>query len=50
MLIDTHAHLDYSDFSEDLEDVIARSVEAGVTRIITIGTGIGSSATRHRLG
>jgi TatD DNase family protein len=44
MLIDTHAHLDYSDFSEDLEDVIACSVEAGVTRIITIGTGIESSA------
>ena len=44
MLIDTHAHLDYSDFSEDLEDGIARSVEAGVTRIITIGTGIESSA------
>ena len=43
MLIDTHAHLDYSDFSEDLEGVIARSVEAGVTRIITIGTGIESS-------
>ena len=43
MLIDTHAHLDYPDFSEDLDAVIRRAAEAGVTRIITIGTGIESS-------
>ncbi len=43
MLIDTHAHLDYPDFADDLEGVIARAQEAGVTRIITIGTGIESS-------
>ena len=43
MLIDTHAHLDYPDFSEDLDDVIGRAMEAGVARIITIGTGIESS-------
>jgi TatD DNase family protein len=43
MLIDTHAHLDYPDFSGDLDDVIRRAGEAGVTRIITIGTGIESS-------
>ena len=43
MLIDTHAHLDYPDYVPDLEAVIGRSSEAGVTRIITIGTGIESS-------
>ncbi|MGA9578797.1 MAG: TatD family hydrolase [Terrimicrobiaceae bacterium] len=43
MLIDTHAHLDYPDFSEDLDDVIGRALEAGVARVITIGTGIESS-------
>jgi TatD DNase family protein len=43
MLTDTHAHLDYKDFSDDLEDVIARAKEAGVGRILTIGTGIESS-------
>jgi TatD DNase family protein len=43
MLIDTHAHLDYPDFSEDLDDVIGRAMEAGVARVITIGTGIESS-------
>jgi TatD DNase family protein len=43
MLIETHAHLDYPDFAADLEDVIRRANEAGVTRIITIGTSIESS-------
>ena len=42
-LIETHAHLDYSDFESDLEGVIARATEAGVTRIVSIGTGIESS-------
>ena len=43
MLIDTHAHLDYPDFAADLDAVIERARDAGVTRIITIGTGIESS-------
>ena len=43
MLIETHAHLDYPDFATDLEDVLRRANEAGVTRIITIGTSIESS-------
>lgn len=43
MLTDTHAHLDYPDFSDDLEGVIARAGEAGVRRILTVGTGIESS-------
>jgi TatD DNase family protein len=42
-LIDTHAHLDYPDFEADLEGVMERAAEAGVGRIITIGTGIESS-------
>lgn len=43
MLIDTHAHLDYPDFEADFEAVLARASEAGVTRIITIGTSVESS-------
>jgi len=43
MLIETHAHLDYPDFANDLDDVVLRAAEAGVTRIITIGTSIESS-------
>jgi TatD DNase family protein len=43
MLIDTHAHLDYPDFAGDFDDVLQRATEAGVTRIITIGTSVESS-------
>ncbi|HEV2840522.1 MAG TPA: TatD family hydrolase [Chthoniobacterales bacterium] len=43
MLIETHAHLDYPDFASDFDDVLRRATEAGVTRIITIGTSIESS-------
>jgi TatD DNase family protein len=43
MLIETHAHLDYPDFTTDFDDVLRRANEAAVTRIITIGTSIESS-------
>src|SRR3954469_2967272 len=43
MLIETHAHLDYPDFGPDFDDVLQRATDAGVTRIITIGTSIESS-------
>src|SRR5436853_7030424 len=43
MLIETHAHLDYPDFVPDFDDVLRRATEAGVTRILTIGTSIESS-------
>ena len=43
MLIETHAHLDYPDFANDLGDVLRRATESGVTRIITIGTSVESS-------
>src|SRR5246500_669112 len=43
MLVETHAHLDYPDFVNDLEDVLRRATESGVTRIITIGTSVESS-------
>jgi TatD DNase family protein len=42
-LIETHAHLDYPEFANDLDDVLRRAADAGVTRIITIGTSIESS-------
>ena len=43
MLIDTHAHLDFPDFANDLEDVLRRAEEGDVKRVITIGTSIESS-------
>jgi TatD DNase family protein len=42
-LIDTHAHLDYADFAHDLDDVLRRAADVGVTRVMTIGTSIESS-------
>jgi TatD DNase family protein len=44
MLIDTHAHLDYTDYDPDRAEVIARATDAGVTEIVSIGTRIDSSA------
>ncbi|HEX8416690.1 MAG TPA: TatD family hydrolase [Methylobacterium sp.] len=38
MLIDSHCHLDFPDFSADLPGVIARAEAAGVTRMLTIST------------
>jgi TatD DNase family protein len=43
MLVETHAHLDYPDFAPDFDEVLRRATEAGVTRIITIGTSVESS-------
>ncbi|MEY2574357.1 MAG: TatD DNase family protein [Verrucomicrobiota bacterium] len=43
MLIETHAHLDYPDFAPDFDEVLGRATDAGVTRIVTIGTSIESS-------
>ncbi|MGI8481864.1 MAG: TatD family hydrolase [Chthoniobacterales bacterium] len=43
MLIETHAHLDYPDFASDFDEVLKRATEAGVTRIVTIGTSLESS-------
>jgi len=37
-LIDTHAHLTYEGLAESLDDVLARSTAAGVTKWICIGT------------
>lgn len=37
-LIDTHAHLTFEELENQVDAVLARSIEAGVTRWITIGT------------
>jgi TatD DNase family protein len=37
-LVDTHAHLHFPEFTEDLEAVLVRARGAGVTSIVTIGT------------
>ncbi len=40
---DTHAHLDYPDYANDLSEVIARANAAGISKIISIGTDLESS-------
>ena len=46
---DTHAHLDYPDYADDLPEVIERARAAGITKIISIGTNLDSSRRAVRL-
>jgi TatD DNase family protein len=36
-LIDSHAHLDFDDFSGDLEGIRVRAQASGVARVVAIG-------------
>jgi TatD DNase family protein len=38
MLVDSHCHLDFPDFSSDLDAIVARATEAGIGRLVTIST------------
>ena len=42
-LFDTHAHLHFPDFQEDFEAMMGRAREAGVRRMVTIGTDVETS-------
>jgi TatD DNase family protein len=42
-LIDSHAHLDTAQFDDDRSEAISRAVQAGVKRIVSVGTDISSS-------
>ncbi len=43
MLVDTHAHLDFNAFKQDLDSVIERAREKDISHIINIGINIESS-------
>lgn len=45
MLIDTHAHLYWDSFLEDLDAVIKRTIDAGVTTVINVGVDVDLSNT-----
>jgi TatD DNase family protein len=38
MLVDSHCHLDFPEFAEELDDVVARAAEAGIGWMLTINT------------
>jgi TatD DNase family protein len=42
-LFDTHAHLHFPEFADDLSAVLTRARAAGVTRFLTIGTDVATS-------
>ena len=41
MLVDSHCHLDFNDFEDDFEDMLARARENGVTAMLNAGNNIG---------
>ena len=43
-LTDTHAHLFYPDYADDIDEVISRAIEAGVEKIVVPATDLASSA------
>lgn len=40
MLVDSHCHLDFDDFKDELDDIIARAKEEGVSTILNAGNNI----------
>jgi TatD DNase family protein len=38
MLIDSHCHLDFPDFADDLDAIVARARGVGIARLVTIST------------
>ena len=49
MLIDSHCHLDAEKFAHDLDAVLDRAAQAGVTRMLSIGTGDGPPELDHAI-
>jgi TatD DNase family protein len=49
VFFDTHAHLDYPDYTNDLAEVVMRAQAAGIEKIISIGTSLDSSERAIRL-
>ena len=44
MLIDSHCHLDFPDFADELDAVVGRARAAGIARLVTISTRVARQA------
>lgn len=42
-MVDSHVHLNHSDFGRDLDEVVERAQQAGVTRMVNVGYDLASS-------
>lgn len=49
ILTDTHCHLDFPDFAEEIDAVVARAEAVGIRRLITISTRVKKIATYRAL-
>ncbi len=43
MLVDTHAHLNFKDYQDDLDEVVKRSIKNGVNKIICVSSNLAES-------
>lgn len=48
-LIDTHAHLMFDEFKNDIDEVIARAKNGGVEKIINVGCDVKTSVSAHEM-
>jgi TatD DNase family protein len=44
MLVDSHCHLDFPDFADDLDGIVSRAAAAGIGRMVTISTRVREQA------
>ena len=49
-IVDSHCHLDFPDFDDELPQILARARAAGVRRMVTICTRLRQRAPRARDG
>ena len=49
MIVDSHAHLYWKSFDDDRDEVLARAREAGVGRMIIVGTDLATSRAAFEL-
>ncbi|MDE2912469.1 MAG: TatD family hydrolase [Paracoccaceae bacterium] len=48
-LVDSHCHLDFPDFNDDLPEVVDRAITHGVTRMVTIATSLSAEPVARTL-